>query len=91
MGLTAFWKAGSASDRSSRHQDSAVQDPRSYIDAHMIFLMYYLEDTSRHNGCRSLSRFLVARHLQQVCIRFPECGDVSSSSMDRDRATGSSR
>ena len=43
-----------------RHRLPLWQDPRSYIDAPgMIFLMYYLEDTSRHNGCltpRTLSR-----------------------------------
>ena len=60
MGLTdcRFWKAVIISKPPGGpllywHQDCMMwQDPRAYSDVSpMIFLMYYLEDTSRHNGC----------------------------------------
>ena len=60
MGLTdiKFWKAVIISKppggpRLYWHQDCMLwQDPRSYSEVSpMIFLMYYLEDTSRYNGC----------------------------------------
>ena len=60
MGLTdvVFWKAVIISKfpggpRLYWHQDCMMwQDPRAYSAiAPMIFLMYYLEDTSRFNGC----------------------------------------
>ena len=63
MGFTdiKFWKAVIISKppggpRLYWHQDCMLwQDPRSYSEVPgMIFLMYYLEDTSRHNGCLRL-------------------------------------
>ena len=60
MGLNdcAFWKAVIISKppggpRLYWHQDCLMwDDPRSYSEiAPMIFLMYYMEDTSRENGC----------------------------------------
>ena len=60
MGLTdiKFWKAVIISKppggpRLYWHQDCMLwHDPRSYSEVSpMIALMYYLEDTSRHNGC----------------------------------------
>ena len=60
MGLTdcRFWKAVIISKPPGGpllywHQDCMMwQDPRAYSDwSPMVFLMYYLEDTSRHNGC----------------------------------------
>ena len=63
MGFTdiKFWKAVIISKppggpRLYWHQDCMLwQDPRSYSAVPgMIFLMYYLEDTSRHNGCLRL-------------------------------------
>ena len=60
MGLTdvTFWKAVIISKfpggpRLYWHQDCMMwQDPRAYSGiAPMIFLMYYLEDTTRFNGC----------------------------------------
>ena len=60
MGLigVTFWKAVIISKfpggpRLYWHQDCMMwQDPRAYSDiAPMIFLMYYLEDTSPFNGC----------------------------------------
>lgn len=60
MGLTdvTFWKAVIISKfpggpRLYWHQDCMMwQDPRAYSAiAPMIFLMYYLEDTTRFNGC----------------------------------------
>ena len=59
MGLqnSKFWKAviiskPSAGPRLYWHQDCLMwQDPRSYSDIPpMIFLMYYMEDTTRENG-----------------------------------------
>ena len=63
MGFTdiKFWKAVIISKppggpRLYWHQDCMLwQDPRSYSEVPgMIFLMYYLEDTSRRNGCLRL-------------------------------------
>ena len=63
MGLKdiKFWKAVIISKppggpRLYWHQDCLMwQDPRAYSDRPpMIFLMYYLEDTTRHNGCLRL-------------------------------------
>ena len=60
MGLpgSKFWKAviiskPPAGPRLYWHQDCLMwQDPRSYSAIPpMIFLMYYMEDTSRENGC----------------------------------------
>ena len=60
MGLTdcRYWKAVIISKPPGGpllywHQDCMMwQDPRAYSDwSPMIFLMYYLEDTTRHNGC----------------------------------------
>ncbi len=60
MGLSdiRFWKAVIISKppggpRLYWHQDCIMwQDPRAYSDEPpMIFLMYYLEDTTRENGC----------------------------------------
>ena len=60
MGLpgSVFWKAVIISKppggpRLYWHQDCLMwQDPRSYsVIPPMIFLMYYLEDTTRENGC----------------------------------------
>ena len=55
---TKFWKAVIISKppggpRLYWHQDCLMwQDPRAYsVFSPMIFLMYYLEDTSRENGC----------------------------------------
>lgn len=63
MGLedVKFWKAVIISKppggpRLYWHQDCLMwQDPRAYSErSPMIFLMYYLEDTSRENGCLRL-------------------------------------
>ena len=63
MGLKdiKFWKAVIISKppggpRLYWHQDCLMwQDPRAYSDRPpMIFLMYYLEDTTRRNGCLRL-------------------------------------
>ncbi|MBV7335526.1 phytanoyl-CoA dioxygenase family protein [Chloroflexi bacterium TSY] len=63
MGLTdtKFWKAVIISKppggpRLYWHQDCLMwQDPRAYSDfSPMIFLMYYLEDTTVENGCLRL-------------------------------------
>lgn len=63
MGLTntKFWKAVIISKppggpRLYWHQDCLMwQDPRAYSDVSpMIFLMYYLEDTTVENGCLRL-------------------------------------
>ncbi len=63
MGLDdiKFWKAVIISKppggpRLYWHQDCIMwQDPRAYSDVPpMIFLMYYLEDTTRENGCLRL-------------------------------------
>ncbi len=60
LGITncKFWKAVIISKppggpRLYWHQDCMMwQDPRSYSDRPpMIFLMYYMEDTTRENGC----------------------------------------
>ncbi|MEM7027965.1 MAG: phytanoyl-CoA dioxygenase family protein [Chloroflexota bacterium] len=56
-----FWKAVIISKppggpRLYWHQDCMMwNDPRAYSDfTPMMFLMYYLEDTTRHNGCLRL-------------------------------------
>ena len=61
VGGSRFWKAviiskPGPSPRLYWHQDCMWwDDPRAYSDySPMIFLMYYLDDTSRENGCRRL-------------------------------------
>ena len=49
------------------HQDCMTwDDPRSYSNvAPMVFLMYYMEDTSRHNGCL---RVIPKSHRQRISL-----------------------
>ena len=61
FGGSRFWKAviiskPGPSPRLYWHQDCMWwDDPRAYGDySPMIFLMYYLDDTSRENGCLRL-------------------------------------
>ena len=67
-----FWKAVIISKppggpRLYWHQDCMTwDDPRSYSNvAPMVFLMYYMEDTSRHNGCL---RLIPKSHRQRISL-----------------------
>ncbi|MCY4139805.1 MAG: phytanoyl-CoA dioxygenase family protein [Rhodobacteraceae bacterium] len=85
FGGSKFWKAviiskPGPSPRLYWHQDCMWwDDPRAYGDySPMIFLMYYLDDTSRENGCL---RLLPGTHRRWH--RLHEMGDAHTRDINR--------
>jgi len=85
LGDIKFWKAVIISKppggpRLYWHQDCIMWgDPRAYSDrAPMIFLMYYLEDTRRENGCL---RLLAGSHKVRHALH--EMGEAHTKDINR--------